>query len=286
MSKNLKVGLSLFGSFFIFEKIQTKKPSLSVCVGSQPKTPNKSWKRNNFYCGEDAFFISEDNTTIGIADGVGGWRNYGIDPSEFSCTLMENSKLAYEENPNLKPVEILTKGYNLLVKEDKVKAGSSTACIVSLKGNDLHFSNLGDSTFLLIRPPNQIIYRAPEQQHYFNAPYQLAYVTPSLRKHHNFISDPPKTSFTGQIQVQNGDLIVLATDGVFDNLYNEKILEIASSTSDLKEITQKIINTAYEKSNDNLYFSPFSYNASLNGLFSPGGKPDDITVIVGRVETK
>lgn len=26
---------------------------------------------------------------LGVADGVGGWRRYGIDPSEFSSRLMK-----------------------------------------------------------------------------------------------------------------------------------------------------------------------------------------------------
>ena len=29
---------------------------------------------------------------LAVADGVGGWRNYGIDPSLFSSALMDNSK--------------------------------------------------------------------------------------------------------------------------------------------------------------------------------------------------
>ena len=27
---------------------------------------------------------------LGVADGVGGWRKYGIDPSEFSSRLMKH----------------------------------------------------------------------------------------------------------------------------------------------------------------------------------------------------
>lgn len=284
MSRRIKVGLSLFASFFIFEKLSEKKPSLSICVASIPKTPNKSWKRNQFYCGEDAFFISEDNRTIGIADGVGGWKNYGIDPSEFSITLMEKTKEAYEGNNDLSPIEMLEKGYKELVKEDKVEAGSSTACIISLKNNELHYSNLGDSSFVIIRPPDQIIFRAQEQQHYFNAPYQMSYVNAKLKEHQNSISDSPSISVRGKIKVENGDLIILATDGLFDNVYVDKIGQIATSTQNLNEITQNLVNTAHQLSHNNNYFSPFSYNASLSGYFSPGGKPDDITVIVARVE--
>ena len=35
--------------------------------------------------GEDAFYANE--FSFGVADGVGGWREHGIDPSEFSRTV-------------------------------------------------------------------------------------------------------------------------------------------------------------------------------------------------------
>jgi serine/threonine protein phosphatase PrpC len=41
--------------------------------------------------GEDAYFVSSDNTVLGVADGVGGWRESGIDPGDYSRTLMRNA---------------------------------------------------------------------------------------------------------------------------------------------------------------------------------------------------
>lgn len=38
------------------------------------------------YSFDYSFFIS---ILIGVADGVGGWRNFGFDPSKFSYSLME-----------------------------------------------------------------------------------------------------------------------------------------------------------------------------------------------------
>ena len=29
---------------------------------------------------------------LGVADGVGSWKNYGVDPSHFSMNLMKNCK--------------------------------------------------------------------------------------------------------------------------------------------------------------------------------------------------
>jgi len=38
--------------------------------------------------GEDAFFVSDDGQTLGVADGVGGWASLGIDPGVFAKRLM------------------------------------------------------------------------------------------------------------------------------------------------------------------------------------------------------
>lgn len=64
--------------------------------------------QNNKKPSGDAFFVSKYG--IGVADGVGGWGAYGIDPSKFSEDLMNESKLILQKkedqiNQN-KPKEI------------------------------------------------------------------------------------------------------------------------------------------------------------------------------------
>ena len=47
--------------------------------------------------GEDALFISKCQRLMGVADGVGGWSLEGVDPSLYSKSLMEKTKIAFEE---------------------------------------------------------------------------------------------------------------------------------------------------------------------------------------------
>lgn len=42
--------------------------------------------------GEDAFFIAPDGTAVGVADGVGGWGDVGVDPAQHSRLLMANCR--------------------------------------------------------------------------------------------------------------------------------------------------------------------------------------------------
>ena len=80
--------------------------------------------------GEDAHFIHKaDYQTIGVADGVGGWTQRGVDEGKYARELMKNCVLALDsENKGVvNPMMVLNEAYF------KTKApGSSTACIITL----------------------------------------------------------------------------------------------------------------------------------------------------------
>ncbi|KAJ1495759.1 hypothetical protein T484DRAFT_1761123 [Baffinella frigidus] len=105
--------------------------------------------------------------------------------------------------------------------------GSSTACLASLHRDQLETLNLGDSGFLLLRPllrlppmkePGafQIIHRTTEQAHRFNMPFQLGAHSNDLPEHGD------RATFT----VEVGDLLIMGTDGLWDNVFEEDILSV------------------------------------------------------------
>lgn len=64
----------------------------------------------------------------GVADGVGGWRDYGVDPSQFSATLMRTCERLVKEGrftPS-NPVGILTTGYYELLQNKVPLLGEYT----------------------------------------------------------------------------------------------------------------------------------------------------------------
>lgn len=90
--------------------------------------------------GQDAFFISRagnsSNVAFGVADGVGGWADQGIDSADFSHGLcQEMAKVAKElhsPDPNtLWPQYILGNAYQEIVREGKIDGGGSTACVAT-----------------------------------------------------------------------------------------------------------------------------------------------------------
>ena len=39
---------------------------------------------------EDSYLVDRQHNLVVVADGVGGWRQYGVDPGQFSTHLMKN----------------------------------------------------------------------------------------------------------------------------------------------------------------------------------------------------
>ncbi|KAL6012365.1 hypothetical protein ACLOJK_002852 [Asimina triloba] len=244
--------------------------------------------------GEDAHFICIDEQAIGVADGVGGWADLGIDAGQYARELMSHSVNAIQEEPkgSIDPARVLEKAY--LSTKSK---GSSTACIVALtEQQGLHAVNLGDSGFIVVRD-GCTVFRSPVQQHDFNFTYQLASGSesdpPSAAQLVNLVctpgseSDPPSAAQIFTIPVTPGDVIIAGTDGLFDNLYNNEVTAVvvhAVRAGLGPQVTaQKIAALARQRAQDRDRQTPFSTAAQDAGYRYYGGKLDDITVVVSYI---
>ena len=93
-------------------------------------------------------------------------------------------------------------------------------------------TSLGDSGFVQLRPA-AIHHSSNPQTHAFNTPYQLSIVPPRvLALSRAFgggpLSDLPSAADVTTLSARHGDVFVLATDGVWDNLSAEEILRIVT----------------------------------------------------------
>ncbi|KAL4627671.1 hypothetical protein ACB092_05G181800 [Castanea dentata] len=228
--------------------------------------------------GDDAHFICTEKNTIGVADGVGGWARYGVDAGIYARQLMSNVVTAVQkqQTPLNRIVDLrqaLEEGFL------NTKAmGSSTACIVTFKDYYLRAINVGDSGFMIFR--NSIcVYKSPIQQHGFNYPYQLGNI---------MTCDKPCSAIVTTVErLLPGDIIVLGTDGLLDNMFTAEIEDIISKGTlegvNTEKLASTIAHLALFNSMDKNVDSPFAQAARLAGLKHNGGKRDDITVIVGHV---
>lgn len=208
--------------------------------------------------GHDAFFASRVNETgavaFGVADGVGGWVDSGVDPADFShgfCDYMASAAWEHQPSaaissspplpstadaqaaPDLTARQLMQLGYDAISSDKSVLAGGSTACVaVASPHGTLDVANLGDSGFLQLRLSAVHAYTEP-QTHAFNTPFQLSIVPPSVAARMaafggTQLSDLPRDADVTQHRLRHGDLLILATDGVLDNLFNQDILRVAS----------------------------------------------------------
>lgn len=115
------------------------------------------------------------------------------------------------------PREVIRYAHNATVMP-----GSSTVSLAVLKPEGrLEVANLGDSGVRVVRN-GQIVFASTAQQHMFNMPFQLSH--PSIIES----PDDADSADVTTLQVQPGDIIVLATDGLYDNMFDDELASICS----------------------------------------------------------
>ena len=198
--------------------------------------------------GEDAFFAttigdSPHHVAFGVADGVGGWQDQGIDPSEFShglCGLMAGTAHIHEFEGKglLRPQSLLQTAYDAVISNPRILAGGSTACLAIADAQGiLESANLGDSAFLVLAP-GKVVYKSEVQTHAFNTPFQMAKVPTKMATQYaifggdggggKHFSETPKQAEVVKQKMRHGDVAIFATDGVWDNLSAQDALGVAT----------------------------------------------------------
>lgn len=92
--------------------------------------------------------------------------------------------------------------------------------------------SLGDSGFVQLRL-NAVHYYSNPQTHAFNTPYQLSIIPPKILARSRALggeplSDYPRDASVTSHQLRHGDVLIFATDGVWDNLSAHDLLKLIS----------------------------------------------------------
>ncbi|KAL0917519.1 hypothetical protein M5K25_012585 [Dendrobium thyrsiflorum] len=223
--------------------------------------------------GEDAYFVACKNW-FGVADGVGQWSQEGINAGLYARELMDNCEKSLSE---CNGISEYTPSLVLIQSASKANSpGSSTVLIGFFDGQALHVANIGDSGFIVIRDAH-VFKRSSPMLYGFNFPMQI-----------ESGDNPSKYIETYKVGLDEKDVIVTATDGLFDNLYEKEIADIVSKSlqANLKPavIAQILALRAQEVGRSATSRSPFADAAKTAGYPTfTGGKLDDVTVIVSIV---
>jgi len=223
----------------------------------------------------------------------------GVDPGVFSRTLLRHCQRGMREAPEGEGLSGAALYAASALTADPVP-GSSTLLLGRLEQDGaLHLLNYGDSGAILLRPAPKwtvngegpvlwprVVLRSSEQTLYFNCPYQVeAQEAPMLLRSVDLL----------RAQVHEGDIVLAATDGVFDNLFDWQVQTVvarhlqrviedsAGAIDDLASAVAEEAHSVGQREDDPSFITPFGLAARREGLKFEGGKMDDIAVVVGVV---
>ncbi|CAH7668447.1 phosphatase 2C-like domain-containing protein [Phakopsora pachyrhizi] len=252
--------------------------------------------------GSNEYILRERYRYVGVADGVGGWEDEMIDPAQVSQSLMYHSHQISTSDPELEPSSVISRAYDKMVSDPFVRGGASTALLARLDTftSTLDWSNLGDSSLWIFKGSDlRQSFQTIPQTHYFNCPYQLTKLptsrNPNLNQHFQSINlDLPTLADSGSCSLDDGDLILVCTDGLADNLWPEEVTNLIrgistknTCRSDLEfvhDLAHRISSYARMASFQTRRVTPFEIEARRNSIDDlGGGKVDDITLIVSLV---
>lgn len=246
--------------------------------------------------GDDALLLGQK--FIAVADGVGAWNTRVNGHAALWARLMIHFWSKEMDLDSSNPVSALQRAFETVQVATKPKdegdgvrhewQGTTTFCGAVMLPNPektetgkVGFLNIGDSQGFLIRPSTgSIEFKTEEQWHWFDCPRQLGTNSP----------DTPNDNAVYTVkEVQKGDIILLATDGLMDNLWEDEILDIVMTGEKEKRggdwTAQQLKERAAERGRDPFAESPYMERAIDGGLSVEGGKYDDISVLLSRVST-
>ena len=148
--------------------------------------------------------------------------------------------------------------------------GASTAVVLALEGRTgtLRGTHVGDSGYRLLRG-GAVVHASEPQQHAFDCPLQLgcAKYIPD--------TDRAEAGITAEVALQAGDLLLVASDGLFDNMQPEEMVRVAAAAvaeappgadgagayAAAARVAAALAGGAAEHSRDRGYDSPYAREA-------------------------
>lgn len=232
---------------------------------------------------EDAWFATEQD--FGVFDGVSGAAkaNFGdVYSFQLSGATFANMQRQRTNLGKVNPEMALDGAARTL--EDVKTVGASTACAVTVDTSTPGYTilegvNIGDSGILVLRqdPSTEgvrpvVAYKTIPQMHYFNCPFQLGGSSP----------DSPDQATKIKVPLMSGDVVVLASDGLYDNVYDSQIIDLIEATwgQDPNIQAQALVAYARQVQEDPNVLVPYGVEAQEAGQTFIGGKLDDTVALV------
>lgn len=267
--------------------------SASTSLLNPGRTPQK---------GDD--FCFEHPKALGVFDGYAPWLLPVPNPSAFARMLCEmvRDRIVTE---NCIPKEAIS-----FAASQIAVPGSSAACVVTLDGSILRGTSIGDAGFIVLRG-RHAIFKSGDLDHGMHLHLRIE------RGVDESLVDPTEVGEWTRICLEAGDILVMGTDGLWDNLYPSEVMEVISQyfahiplglgrrlgeqtapsqydtnpdvpisglvserlAMKLQTAAVQIATRALQASKRTQGRSPFAEKAKLHNVQHSGGLEDNITVV-------
>jgi len=293
------------------EEYQKNKP---LCFSARSYQQTHPAKVRMGYKDADATLTSP--MLLGVCDGVSQLEEFNMDPSllpnELLRTCEELAMMQLMPDQPISPQDAYRGPISLLKEayEETESYGSTTVLLAALdNGTRIHGKlhpmiavlSIGDCELLMLRRTNgrqsdlEAVFHTEMQRIDYNVqtPLQLARVDGRIDEDFDesiALEVIEKGSAVHCVSAYEGDILVLGSDGVFDNLFLDEIVEICNDIlqpsktgefvpmppSMLSQVAQRIVKDSHMKSD------------AQNGQFldtpiGKGGKVDDTSVVVAEI---
>ncbi|RHZ38581.1 hypothetical protein DYB31_008426 [Aphanomyces astaci] len=177
--------------------------------------------------GEDAFFLGTVGTPdncgadvlcFGVSDGVGSWFEQGFSASKLMKAAQAAATVSLTKHPHVNPSEVLHAAWQNVSQKSDLKTAEKRGTLDGsltrkMKNRDTDLTPAGR------RKGAHVSYRSPQQLHYFNCPFQVTIFSRYIPDGSaGPLFETPREAVNLRVPVEEGDLIILATDGLFDNV--------------------------------------------------------------------
>eukprot|EP00397_Hematodinium_sp_SG-2012_P043520 GEMP01048394.1.p1 GENE.GEMP01048394.1~~GEMP01048394.1.p1 ORF type:complete len:364 (+),score=95.91 GEMP01048394.1:168-1259(+) len=251
------------------------------------------------------------STMLGICDGVSEVQNFGIDPALLPkelllrCKELIESKELSERSPEPNYQFNKSRSHQLWLRDLLEEAyfqtsseGSTTVLLAAIEEGKLVTVNIGDSGLLLLRPNTDgnytIVYRTEPLRYDQNRPYQVGRMKGVQKSQIEFVI---RQGVVERAEIRHGDVLVLGSDGLFDNLYEEEVVSAVSSllanakvaslsVEQLKDCANKLVSSALQTVSIGQVGPEGQVEFGANAKMAPsghGGKADDTSCIVATI---
>jgi len=260
--------------------------------------------------------VDEGRFHLGLCDGVSGVQGLGIPPDALPRDLLrccrrvleeENATATArqegkkrsadssdEEDDSSWLIGVIQKGF-----EASEAFGATTLLLTALRKGDLLAACLGDSALLVLRPCQngplkfRSILKTEPGRYDSRRPVQI-------QRLHGFSKSHARTVIRGatvsSVPIEIGDVLILGSDGIFDNLEDSQIEQLVSHQcmgyatsgpawkSSLTSAVQPFLSLLANVLVDSAIASVGPDGLGLSSKSTPGGKnPDDTTALVAVV---